>query len=166
MTIYVPDGLKARMEASSQDVSWSAIAARSFEVELGRIATEKEKKTMTDAIARLRAGKLKVASELQQAGQEAGRQWAHDDAEFDELNRLKERFASSIHETRMWEGSPPAYGWGQEVLTAIDEDAFSGRSEQEEFWERIADTPYPEADFVKGFIEGALAFFEEIKDQL
>src|SRR5262245_57540294 len=88
-TISVPLDLKKRMDAAGAGVNWSAVACRAFEVELAEIAARKKEKTMDDVIQRLRASKLRGASEAHKEGDAAGRKWARDHAEADELQNLE-----------------------------------------------------------------------------
>jgi hypothetical protein len=51
MNIWVPDDLKRRMDkVKKAGVNWSQVASRAFEVKLGEIAAQKEKKAMSDVV--------------------------------------------------------------------------------------------------------------------
>src|SRR5262245_14260814 len=87
-TVSIPQDLKARMDAVSEPVNWSQVAVRAFEDKLAEIASRKKEKTMSDAIQRLRASKLKGDDRRYREGHEAGWAWARDVAEAEELRRL------------------------------------------------------------------------------
>jgi hypothetical protein len=173
-TISVPPELKEQMEAVEISVNWSALACRAFEDKLAEIAAHKEKKDMNDIVARLRASKRQSEDEHYKEGFEAGREWAGDTAEAEDLQRL-ERWAS---ETRQrypgWDrlftigdgtDTPVSY---LVVKAAWSEEDIDGYS-YENFWEQaLGDNTLAKDDpsFVKGFVEGALALWDEVKDQL
>jgi hypothetical protein len=169
-TISVPSELKARMEAVDEPVNWSALACQAFEQRLAEIIKRKGSGDMNDVVSRLRVSKRKLENEQFQAGIEAGRVWAKDEAEAGELIRLAE-----------WRNAYPGTDW--EVVFAADDRAAycsaehfvfgvwpendGDRSAANDFWEpRGFEATHPSGDYVRGFAEGALAIWHEVKDQL
>src|SRR5262245_7183403 len=101
-TITIPLGLKARMDAVSENVNWAGIAGVAFEAKLAEIAARKlEEASMSDAenidmaaaAERLRAEKRRsgtleakpTGSELRAAGRRHGRLWAAKEAKLKAL---------------------------------------------------------------------------------
>jgi hypothetical protein len=149
-TISVPRHLKRRMDAVTESVNWSALACRAFEDKLAEIATNKEEKTMIAIIQRLRASNPDV---FYQQGQDEGRRWASEQAKCDDLLRL-ERFHDRKRASGEWE-------------TYFDRP--DGLLYRKEFWRSIvgkdAFSDHHHAWF-RGFAEGALALWLEVKDRL
>jgi hypothetical protein len=170
-TISVPRHLKEQMEAVAEPVNWSALACRAFEAKLAEIAAKKERKGMDDIVTRLRASKRRVEDEHYQQGDAAGREWVKDLAEADELMCL-ERWKAAFG----WEWDrfftddfSNAYSEAEQVAFAVWPEHDGDRRMADEFWEQvlgddISATHHPQ--FVKGFVEGALALWDEVKDQL
>jgi hypothetical protein len=171
-TITVPADLKRRMDAAGQDVNWSAVAARAFEAKLAEIAGKKVSKMMNDVIQRLRASKQRAEDSRYRDGEAAGRQWAKNKAEATELKKL-ERFRESLsHQwdeyfTEVWGANDFSPGeWLGMHITADDEGAVEC-ADAEEFWRSVlGDRSYQEPVFAKGFAEGALTIWQEVKDKL
>src|SRR2546423_1045044 len=88
MNISIPRDLKERMDQVGQPVNWSQTAAHAFEAKLLGLAAQKETKTMDEVIERLKAAAVLEEKEEYQAGLEAGRAWAREDASPKELRRL------------------------------------------------------------------------------
>jgi hypothetical protein len=171
-TISVPRQLKARMEAVAEPVNWSALACRAFEAKLAEIAAKKEQKSMDDIITRLRASKWRVENEQYQQGDAAGRDWVKDLAEADELRRL-ERWKAEMGQ--YWAGcftgddQNCAYSAAEQVVFTVWPEHDGDRAVVRDFWEQALGDDTSAADdpqFVKGFVEGALALWDEVKDQL
>jgi hypothetical protein len=172
-TISIPAELKARMDAVDEDVNWSAVACRAFEQRLGEIAARKQGKLMDDVITRLRASKQKFEDVRQKEGSEAGRGWAKDTAEVEELERLQ---TARNRDWRGWDeifdNDDPnrAYGPGEIVVFLINPEADGDRDAASQFWEQAVgensrDLMY-DGSFVRGFAEGALNIWEEVKDRI
>ena len=87
ISIYVPDEMKARMDAADA-LNWSAIAQRVFALELGHFEAKKEVATMDDVTKRLQASKNKFAETEIANGRKAGLEWAKQEAEYDELRTI------------------------------------------------------------------------------
>jgi hypothetical protein len=126
---------------------------------------------MDHVIRRLRASKERIEKEQHTAGQQAGREWAADVAEADELQRLARARARHAGD---WDeffrdnnvGCAAPARW---VCAQLNPCAEDGGALGDDFWqgalgdaERAAEDPM----FVKGFCEGALSLWTEIEGQL
>jgi hypothetical protein len=74
------------MDAVKELVNWSAVACGAFESKLAEIATKTEQNGLETIIHRLRATKPDL---IYRQGQEDGRRWASEQAEYDDLMRLE-----------------------------------------------------------------------------
>src|SRR5262245_7258555 len=88
-TISVPPELKAKMDAVTDEINWSALACRAFEDKLADLVAKQVMRDRQDVITRLRASKRRTEDEHYQEGQKAGRAWAEATAEAGELQRLE-----------------------------------------------------------------------------
>jgi hypothetical protein len=181
-TITVPPDLKARMEAVEESVNWSAIACQAFEQKLAEIIRRRGVRDMKEVVARLRASKVRVGSELYQRGVEVGKAWAMNHAEADELSRLSEFHRECENSSWGWDGffdlpeAASAYGNGERIAFAIlGEDYDGDRSAAEEFWDRAADFTRDrwreegeliDRFFVQGFADGALLIWSQVEDEI
>lgn len=172
-TISVPRPLKEQMETVTESVNWSALACRAFEAKLAEIAAKKERKDMDDVVTRLRASKHRVEDEHYHEGEKAGREWAEAYAEADELANLERWQARLGHDFDVifsddltWRS---AYSSAELVAFAAWPEKDEDRSAAEMFWEealgddaKLAD----DAQFVKGFVQGAIELWDQVKDKL
>jgi len=171
-TISVPPALKEQMETVEASVNWSALACRAFEDKLAEIAARKEKKDMSDIVTRLRASKRQAEDTQYKAGAEAGREWVTDTAEADELSNLERwhnRLGQDVHAVFDDLAWGRAYSSAELVAFAVWPDRDEDRSAAEEFWGQCLGDETAAADnsqFVRGFVDGALALWDEVKDQL
>jgi hypothetical protein len=167
-TISVPDDLKKRMDRVKEPVNWSAIATEAFELKLGEFARNRKEKTMDNVIERLRASKIQRVNVVQRLGGEAGKDWAKNIAEFDELERI-----ADIDTSDYFAGQPNApYGWSDYLAFAIlgtsrdDMDAsISG-----DFWDSaLGDSRDPRLEsekFLEGFIDGAADVYRDVASKI
>src|SRR5205809_1051596 len=88
--ISLPRDLKARMDAVTEPVNWSAVAAQAFEAKLAELNARKEGATMEDVIARLKAADALDNKTEFQAGLKNGESWAEKTARPRQLRRLEE----------------------------------------------------------------------------
>jgi len=86
MSIYVPDDLKARMDAVDS-VNWSAVAQSQFEREL-RLHPKLTGDEMQATIERLKASKVAQTDDVIAAGIEAGKKWSMEKADYLVLSSL------------------------------------------------------------------------------
>jgi hypothetical protein len=169
-TISMPRQLKEQMDAVTEPVNWSALACRAFEAKLAELAAKKEQKDMKDVITRLRASKRRVEDEHYHQGEKAGREWGESDAEVDELANLQRWYARLGRDVDAVFGDDAwgrAYSSAELIAFAAWPERDGDRSAAEEFWNQclgddanLADDP----QFVKGFVEGALELWDEVKD--
>jgi hypothetical protein len=170
VTISIPAGLKARMEAIEEPTNWSAVAAKAFEDEVSQINAKRGFKTMEDAIARLKASKRKSRDADEHIGGFAGRQWAMERAEVDELERLAAAIEGRDWESTFWDTPGDAYGTDEHVLFLIRPEDDGDRQAAERFWAEagIEEFMAPErrTAFVRGFTDAAYDFWREVRDKL
>lgn len=171
-TISIPQDLKTRMDKAGEEVNWSAIAARAFEDKLGEIASRKERLTMADAIERLRASKRRGESASYQKGEKAGMEWAKDSADVKDLQALEDtREQTGVHWDVYFENDDRS-AWGPGELLAFimvpgdDRDRRDAGEWLESVLGEDSDELAMDGAFIRGFADGALAFWGEVKDQL
>ena len=174
MTIYVPDDLKRRMD-EVEGVNWSPLACRAFESKLAEIISQRGAKNMSDVVSRLKASKAKTTDEAMLRGQQAGKAWASDLAEAVELLRLED-WSTSDHGGWSWQDhflssddSNSAFGHDHQLAEFISGEDLD-RSDGNRFWVvALGDGSREDRNsgsFLVGFVEGALAVWDEVKDQL
>jgi len=152
MNISIPRGLKARMDAVEQPVNWSQTAAQAFENKLLELESRREAEKMDDVIARMKAAAQLEAKEAYQAGLEAGRGWAKKKASPKELQRLENLGVAEN---------------ARHLAQTICGDALG---DPMEFWDLVlgvyeaekADDP----DFLRGFNNGAMEVWDQVKHKL
>lgn len=167
-TISISDDLKKRMDRVKEPVNWSAIAKEAFELKLGEIARNRKEKTMENVIERLRASKIQRVNTVERLGREAGRTWATNVAEYDELER-----AAEINTNEWFNGVPNApYGWCDYLaFTILDtsEDDRDG-SVAADFWNRaVGDPRDPRLEsekWLEGFIDGATDVYRDVESKI
>ena len=166
LSISVPDELRERMMPYFQETNWSALACEAFERFLAEKAATKKVADMNDVIERLRASKLKGTDEDYQAGFTAGREWAKSEADLADLEALAAKLSNADWDEGI--GQPPAYGWGECVIRAIDPEQhrINGRDEFEEFWDGAVGQQYPSLSMVHGFVDGAVQLLEAVEDRI
>jgi hypothetical protein len=170
-TISLPPDVKAQMEVVEEPVNWSAIACRAFEDKLAEIAARKEKKDMSDIVARLRASKRQSEDAHYKEGFEIGREWAGDTAEADELERLERWYnrLGNYVDAMFDDASRPVADIILEVVWPEESHKGSRGMIWDAFWKpAIGDdiSTLDDPSFVKGFVEGALALWGEVKKEL
>jgi hypothetical protein len=178
-TISIPFGLKQRMDAAGATVNWSAIAARAFEEKLGEIASMKEKTNMGDLVQKLRAAKARVENAEHVAGQEAARQFFRRSANsperatelIEEATRLERYQERCGHDwDGLFEEQPNnAYGVAERLYFVLHPERDGDRGGSTEFWEfvlRHDTTAAHDPNFVRGFADGLLAAWDEVKEKL
>lgn len=160
--ITIDAGLDARMKRAA-GVNWSAVASVAFEQEL---LSRKRSRTMASVIERLRASRKASSTEDHQAGVLAGQEWAIHSAEYDELQALGENQAS-LHGSR-----PAVAGYGDQFVFALHPELDGDTQAAARFWEFSLDEEFVDQEmmnndeFVRGFNDGALAVWNEVKDQI
>ena len=172
-TISIPADIKRRMNNVKEDVNWSAIACRAFESKLAEIATRKERKTMQDVIDRLRESKRQSEGADHADGFVTGKDFAMHRAEAHELQALE----ALQRRTHDWDGyftqpeGSGALGLADLLyLEIIPESEQNGRDGSAEFWDFAigadVDRYRLSPTWLKGFAEGALDVWEDVKSKL
>jgi hypothetical protein len=156
--------------------NWSAVACRAFESHLLALQSKKGVKDMKDVIERLKAAAEIEASEVYQAGREAGETWAKEDATPKQLRRLTEYTDGIDNEPSApdwWDVDYPhvrvaaTYAF---AFAALGVNPLNGDVEEAQaFWsqalgdnaERIED-----GDFLHGFGDGAADVWRQVEDRL
>jgi hypothetical protein len=184
-TISIPASLKARMDAVDEPINWSAVAATAFERRLAEVITKRGAKDMQEVLARLRASKAKAVNQTLSLGIAMGERWAKQTASWDQLRRLDDSFLqlgqdmveSVIREEYPNSGSS-VEPWQIIFNWTADDSLMHDRTAAITFWSMVDEslkfwhptglgsgTPFA-ADFLIGFVEGALKIWIEVKDQL
>ncbi|MGH8502011.1 MAG: hypothetical protein ACREVE_05965 [Gammaproteobacteria bacterium] len=160
-TIYVPDDLRERMDQASEEVNWSQVACRAFEMKLGELATTKREKDMTDVIQRLRASKIEDEAELYTDGKDLGREWAKDTATWLQLKRVPASHDQMFRENLIDDGA-----LGHWVACKIIGDNDADWQTINEFWSEVVgeidDARVNDDDFIRGFVDGANEIYGEV----
>jgi hypothetical protein len=159
ITIYVPDDLKAEMDAAEgQQPNWSSVAQEAFQLECRRIANRKKGLgKMSQVIERLRKSKYQFSNQEKIAGYAAGREWSMERASFAELERIAS--LELVSDDLPFDTAPYL------VLKYIT-GAKPEKVDLEEFWERWANRKDPSEDFVLAFVDGARNVYDEVADKL
>jgi hypothetical protein len=150
LNIYVPDDLKARMDAVGDDVNWSEVARPAFQA---AVANDEHKKgqNMDTAIERLRASKAESTQSDQSEGRSAGRIWAENNASYRVLNHL-------------WRARDKIDDHPMKVL----QQAIDPRDDldPESFCDWMGFHGSETDVYLSGFLSGALEFFAEVRDKI
>jgi hypothetical protein len=172
-TITVRADLKARMDEIKEEVNWSAVACLAFERKVAEIMRRKGVRAMQSTIERLRESKKKPDETRFREGFETGQAWAKNSAEAEELARLAAFHDSCQRNSWGWEGffqmpeGCSAYSAAEQIaFQIIGEDQCPGREEASDFWESVAHQGRPPGEFVRGFAEGALDVWGQVKDEI
>jgi hypothetical protein len=174
ITIYVSDHLKARMDAV-EGVNWSPLACRAFEAKLAEISSEKSDKSIVDVVNRLRGSANAFNDAAYMEGKQHGRQWAQDHATAEELDSL-EKLTSKWTED-LWgrdlDPGPDAEFTDREVLfNQIRFNVNGARGDRDAariFWDDTEPQKGRKHDgprYLRGFADGALSLWRDVKDKL
>ncbi len=160
MNISVPRELKAKMDAATVTVNWSAAACRAFEVELLRLESERTVETMDETVDRLLAADELDSNETHQHGIELGASWAKEDGRPRDLRRLEKLDDDREDYIGIWDNGMNDSG----IACGLCEWLCSGDEYDnvnlDEFWEGILGKGGRELindeNFARGFVKGAL----------
>jgi hypothetical protein len=148
---YIPDSLREAMD-ELEDVNWSAVAQAAF---LRTLEIERLKKTDMEAanIERLRKSKEGALESWEAVGHEAGKRWALEAAEYDDVARV----ASDTTE----------YFDARSLVAIVEDDEAPSWDEVNDFLEKWAGNKLPDNEdiqsaFVEGFREGVREVYDEI----
>src|SRR5262249_24908827 len=137
-------------DAAGTEINWSEVARPSLAAAVADFEHRKGKNVST-AIERLRASKRRSDQQEKPVGYKDGRSWAENKAEYSELVRLQRRREDQPDES-------PQEAFTQSVDTRSARDVNTWPSSQYGTW--------PSSQYGRGFIEGALKFFSEVRAQV
>lgn len=155
LNVYLPDALKADMD-SIEGVNWSQVAQEAFRrtIQLERV---KQVDMTQGKLERLRATRGNKADREEAEAVAAGKTWALDSAEFEELERV-----ASISTDDDFDGEPSAGVWGAVLADAVFGEGEWDRQMVEEFCEQHLGVASPGGHQVRSFIEGAAEVFDQV----
>ena len=171
-TITLPAELKAQMESVDEDVNWSAVASQAFKQKLAEIIQRKGVRDMKDVIARLKASKAELQTERYNLGFSAGQIWAKESADVAELERLESFRNDFQYGWNDWfqPNQNDAYGPCELLAFQIRPGDGTNRASAGAFWEEAIGEDLEklrwDGEYLRGFAEGALDIWEEVKGQL
>jgi hypothetical protein len=124
-----------------------------------------------EVIERLRASKAESTIDAKAAGREAGREWASDEATYEELRNL-ERFrdANAQDWDSAFDADGSAYGPEERFAFVIEPNTDGERQAARDIWECILgegwDHMIRQEGFVAAFADGALEVWDAVKDKV
>jgi hypothetical protein len=165
-TISIPLELKERMDAVTDQVNWSAIAARAFEAKLFEIQSRRgQTMNKADIVKRLKATKEQEREEEFEDGKKAGREWAQSDATAKELERLDKYITNTEDD---WWTTTDSASRGLFVWAA-----WPSRREEygatDDFWQQALGNDahrIEDDDYFRGFGVGAVEAWLEVKNEV
>ncbi len=176
-TISIPRALKRRMDEVEGPVNWSGVAAAAFEAKLKELQSRMEAKSVEEAVRRLRAAAELEANEDYQDGLQAGRDWAMEAATPKQLRRIADYLERDRRESPgipWWDvdqhrrtGAPIGVAERFVAVARPGREADGGAAQ--EFWEEALGDDAPrvgDADFLRGFGEGAVEVWNQVRDRL
>ncbi|NQU25732.1 MAG: hypothetical protein HQ567_30965 [Candidatus Nealsonbacteria bacterium] len=170
--ISVPRDLKRRMSKVREDVNWSALACKAFEDKLTEIKLKERTRGMESAIERLRASKGVADSEDYEHGFSVGRKWAEKWSTAPPLEKLERLRDTSDWDSFFSQQGSSAYGIDEQLYFCMYPEFDGSRQEARDFWDSaIGDDEYDvvarkRPEVIKGWAEGALDFWNTVKDLL
>ena len=158
-TISIPPELAKQVDRYP-DENWSAIACQAFEQRLKQLDTMNVKTENDKAVARLRASKERAVNLHYRYGEIAGSKFAMNVGEYDQLQRLGQwREVAGTDYNRLLAG-----------ITAYEISKIMGGEDGPDNLVQWFKDEHPDncndESWVDGFIDGALAKFEEINEKL
>jgi hypothetical protein len=172
-TISVPSDLKTRMDRVKEPVNWSAIACRAFQDKLAEIASRKEIKTMTEVVERLRATLRNEEGKDFSHGYELGRKWAENAASATELKRMEKFQETSKTKSKQdwdtWFWPRGTHHPWRILVGVIRNEKDVHPMTAQAFWQDIvagSSVTSVDGDFLRGFVQGAVDLWAQVKSQL
>jgi len=177
-TISIPQDIKDQMDAVEEPVNWSAVATGAFEEKLGQIAAQKKEKSMEDVIQRLRASKRETETYYTSEGLKAGKEWAINDATWSNLRDIGEKFLKTSWDVWLAASKEPKnpYTVAHRLAGVMyDEEKYwelvaTHQSFEEFIWEAMVGPDNKkwreDTDFLRGFVEGAIEVYKEVRDRV
>ena len=131
---------------------------------------------MSDVVQRLRASKDAAGRESYKAGFETGKTWAQDAAkpkQFQNLEQLRDSCSTSHEWGLQFDGeSNSAYSTAERLAFGINPEMEGERNDAAGFWEiavgddAVAESNLADDEFMRGFAEGALDVWGEVKGKV
>ncbi len=175
MSISVPEKLKEEIDSVELRVNWSSVACSAFQQELLRINLMSGKEIdIEQSIERLRASDNERSTYEYANGFHEGKLWAASQATPTELRRLDD----SIDENNPYwdcgfiyqdgQGYSVAEIWFATIQGMNNQDDLRDMDSREpdDFWDQVCGNTTPDQDFVKGFVLGAIEFWNQVKDRV
>jgi Arc/MetJ-type ribon-helix-helix transcriptional regulator len=151
LSIYVRDDLKQQIDEAGDTINWSEVVRPAITAALAAHKHRKDQ-NVSSAIERLRASKQESDQDDRTTGHIDGRTWAENDAEYAWLRRLANN-------------SVRAHAPSGALFRAIDPNDEMDNSELGKIC--FGDDDDDRSDtYIEGFIEGAVEFFEQVRNQI
>ena len=160
ITISIPADLAARLEAVKPNIeNLSGIAAVCIEQEV-KIQEALQLDPASAGIQRLRKSKASHRQNAHAEGLEAGKFWALDDAEFDELERVASM--NDFEDLHRIDAEPSdfAHAIARAVLGPADDPSHSDIVDKAEQLFGEAEVETAPVEFYEGFVEGAVNVYQ------
>ena len=165
MSIYVSDELKARMD--ERETNWSAVAQDAFWLEINSTSTPATGNSdMTAVIERLRASKEKKEQEERPDWVDAGRKWAMNVADYDQLERIARIDPESedyFHDDALEQSLLAQIAMA--ILDKPEHDP-ADRQEIEDISEIVLDGTNPSVNRLSWWLEGAQQIWDEVEHKI
>ncbi len=156
INLYISDALEERMSGLKDHVNWSRVAQDAFERAINIESLRAEGKMDEAKLERIRASRDSTEEKRQASGHAAGREWALDRAEFEQLERVVSLDVGSI-----------AGDFGEDALPLWLTSAVTGAESPDpddvsDYMETFFGTTKPSRASIDGFIRGATEVYSEV----
>lgn len=167
----LPPELKDRMDSLQDPINWSAVCREAIEDKLADVVARKEAMNLEDAVLRLKASKRELEGGPYRDGHDHGSSWAAKIASVEELGQL-ERTCGRLKVTD-WDDIANGDGSmcvADRFLLRYDPRRFADPDDRLEFWQIETELEHNDCledlAFIRGFCEGALELWREVKDRI
>jgi hypothetical protein len=163
------------MDNVDEPVNWSAIACAAFNQELRRLIELRHIKSAEDVVHRLRASKQASTDQSYNDGFGSGQTWAKEKAAALELEGLTGfRDAMQELEWDRWftsESPTSSHRVHEQLYFKMHPEHEGKHGAAVQFWDMLvgeerASGLSTEGAFVRGFAEGAIAVWKEVRDKI
>jgi hypothetical protein len=155
------------MDAVTESINWSAIAADAFERKLLDLASRKKVGTMDEVIERLKAAAKIEENKEYQAGHKAGVRWAKANASPKELRRIADYIDGHQGD---WADIDDSWNAPESFVFAMRPKWKADGIAADEFWEQALGDDgaqqIKDEDFLRGFGEGAMEIWEMVSHEI
>src|SRR4029077_4271665 len=168
ITLYVPDGLKARMDAAGDEINWSDVARPAVTVPTAAFEHRKRPSVST-AIERLRASKKLAERDAKDRGNRDGRAWAQNDADYLVLRALwttaysRKDPLQALH--RLLDPEDGEFT-RDDVFEYLAGPKEKYGNDYQSFLEEVRRLKSESDEYFLGFIAGATTFFHEVREEV